>query len=248
MKLLTANGQRLAGGTRVIETVLAFTQEKNGMRQKEKKFCDAEFYEADIQVDAILSYPWLVQNKIGVLPHRRALVTDLPDFVLLYGLGENKSKYFQDAGWVNGVKVVTKGATEEKQAGKVTPVVQSKASKKRAKRREKKVFDMSRKIGEMPSEVYTKMDLRLPSTGAFDEGKRLGLHERVLVGKQLAKVQPTIACVNEMFVATEKQFAEVERIENYGSKLLMNIVALFFATNYHPTLVHEVGMGLRIYH
>ena len=31
LKLLTANGQRLAGGTRVIETTLAFTQEKNGM-------------------------------------------------------------------------------------------------------------------------------------------------------------------------------------------------------------------------
>ena len=68
MKLLTANGQRLAGGTRVIEKTLEFTQEKNGMREKEKKFCDAEFYEADIQVDAILSYTWLVQNKIGVLP------------------------------------------------------------------------------------------------------------------------------------------------------------------------------------
>ena len=49
---------------------------KNGMRQKEKKFCNAEFYEADIQVDSILSYPWLVQNKIGVLTHRRAVVTD----------------------------------------------------------------------------------------------------------------------------------------------------------------------------
>jgi hypothetical protein len=139
LKFLTANGQRLAGGTRIIETTLGFTQEKNGMRQKEKWYCNAEFYEADIKVDAILSYPWLVQNKIGVLPHRRALITDLPDFVLLYGLGENKSKHFQNAGRVNGVNVVTNGAAEEKQAGKVTPGSQPRRSnKKKAKRREKK--------------------------------------------------------------------------------------------------------------
>ena len=127
------------------------------MRQKEKWYCNAEFYEADIKVDAILSYPWLVQNKIGVLPHRKALVTDLPDFVLLYGLGDNKSKHFQNAGRVNGVNVVTNGAAEEKQAGKVTPGSQPRRSnKKKAKRREKKVFDLLRKIGEMPSDVYTK--------------------------------------------------------------------------------------------
>ena len=59
----------------------------------------------------------------------------------------------------------------------------------------------------MPPEVYAKMDLRLPSRGSFDKGKKLGLHERVLVGKQLAKVQPSTAHVNEMIVATEKQIA-----------------------------------------
>jgi hypothetical protein len=68
LKLLTANGQRLAGGARIVETTLGFTPEKKGVRQKEKWYCNAEFYEADIQVDAILSYPWMVKNKIGVLP------------------------------------------------------------------------------------------------------------------------------------------------------------------------------------
>ena len=90
------------------------------MPQKENRFCTAEFYEADIQVDAILSYPWLVQNKIGVLPHRRALVTDLPDFVLLYGLGENTSKYFQNGDKVTGFKAVVENASGETGRGEYT--------------------------------------------------------------------------------------------------------------------------------
>jgi hypothetical protein len=83
-----------------------------------------------------------VQNKIGVLPHRRALVTDLPDFVLLYGLGENTSKYFQNGDKVTGVKAVVENASGDKQAVENTPVVQSKRSKKKAKKREKKAIEM----------------------------------------------------------------------------------------------------------
>ena len=31
------------------------------------------FFDADIQVDAILSYPWLRQQYLGVFPHLEAL-------------------------------------------------------------------------------------------------------------------------------------------------------------------------------
>ena len=46
----------------------------------------AKFYEAAIQVDAILAYPWMRENEIGVFPHKRALALDFPELVLLYGL------------------------------------------------------------------------------------------------------------------------------------------------------------------
>ena len=46
----------------------------------------ATFYEAAIQVDAILAYPWMKVNEIGVFPHKRALALDFPELVLLYGL------------------------------------------------------------------------------------------------------------------------------------------------------------------
>ena len=49
----------------------------------------AVFYEAEIHVDAILSYPWMVEHKIAVFPHKRALALDLPVLTLLYGLPES---------------------------------------------------------------------------------------------------------------------------------------------------------------
>ena len=44
-----------------------------------------EFYTAKLDVDAILSYPWLCENKIGVSPHKNALALDEPELTLLYG-------------------------------------------------------------------------------------------------------------------------------------------------------------------
>ena len=87
----------------------------------------------------------------------------------------------------------------------------------------------------MPSDVYTKLDLRLPSNGAFDEGRKLGLHERALVGKQLAKVDRTsIAHINEMFVATEKQFAELERIEELRRQIVDDYTGTVFLDKLPP--------------
>ncbi len=33
----------------------------------------ATFHEADIQVEAILSYPWMEEARVGVFPHLEAL-------------------------------------------------------------------------------------------------------------------------------------------------------------------------------
>ena len=49
-----------------------------------------ELYTADIRVDAILSYPWLRQNRLGVFPHMAALAMEDP-FVLLKGF-QHKGK------------------------------------------------------------------------------------------------------------------------------------------------------------
>ena len=41
---------------------------------------DVSFYEADIEVDAILSYPWMSANRLGIFPHHRALARDRTHF------------------------------------------------------------------------------------------------------------------------------------------------------------------------
>ncbi len=54
-------------------------------------FFSGEFYGADIEVDAIFSYPWMRENGIGVFPHRDALAKDHSRFGLLYAWRENQS-------------------------------------------------------------------------------------------------------------------------------------------------------------
>ena len=72
---------------------LKFRQVEDGHTLPESLHFDVNFYEADICVDAILSYPWMVQAKVGVFPHYNALAIDKPRFTLLYGLPRNSKGY-----------------------------------------------------------------------------------------------------------------------------------------------------------
>ena len=89
--MIAANGQRLDGGERVIQTVLGFVAQQNGEFQPELMNFPADFHEAEIQVDARISYPWMVDHQIGVFPHKRALAIDQPIFTLLFGLSNTKN-------------------------------------------------------------------------------------------------------------------------------------------------------------
>jgi hypothetical protein len=92
LRFITAGGQVLPGGDRTIELDLEFTQVVNGVELPQTREYRTMFYEAAIKVDAILSYPWLVEKKIAVFPHKRALAMDLPVLTLLYGLRNEKKK------------------------------------------------------------------------------------------------------------------------------------------------------------
>ena len=50
------------------------------------------FFEADIRVDAILSYPWMAQNQIGVFPHLKAMALEKPRLTLLHGVLREKAR------------------------------------------------------------------------------------------------------------------------------------------------------------
>ena len=85
LNLVRANGQPLQGGKRTVDLNLAFRQFTRGYEMPQERTYDATFYEADIKVDAILSYPWLCENGIGLFPHHHALCLDHPDLLFLYG-------------------------------------------------------------------------------------------------------------------------------------------------------------------
>ena len=72
--LFTANGARMAGGVKEVTLDLFFGARAYTTGAKlPDMVVPAQFHEADIQVDAILSYPWLRENRLGVWVHELAL-------------------------------------------------------------------------------------------------------------------------------------------------------------------------------
>ena len=89
ISLRTANGQKMEGGSRNVNLTLGFRRVVHGAYDPELASFPATFFDADIYIDAILSYPWLVSQGLGVFPHLRALASLEPEFSLLKGLPKN---------------------------------------------------------------------------------------------------------------------------------------------------------------
>lgn len=92
LRFEAANGEVLAGGSRCTRVKMLMQLEKNEKVQPEKMEYEVEFYEACIKVDAILSFPWLAENKLGIFPHHKTLVMDSPDLHFLYGMRDTRRK------------------------------------------------------------------------------------------------------------------------------------------------------------
>lgn len=89
LNLFAANGQSIRGGTRTAKLSFGLTQFVDGIKLDEKLPLSAEFWEADIETDAMLSYPWMVENQIGFFPHLKALAKDFPKLTLLFVKGKH---------------------------------------------------------------------------------------------------------------------------------------------------------------
>ena len=92
VRLVTANNQVLQGGDKTVSLEVTFRQKYAGEFLPNLLACDAEFYQACIDVDAILSFPWLSQYRIGIFPHRKALAIEDPYFAFLYGCKGERSR------------------------------------------------------------------------------------------------------------------------------------------------------------
>ena len=82
--LVTATGQPMNGGSKAVWLGMRFTQEEDGVERDEVLEVTAEFFLSDLRIDAIISYPWMRENRIGIFPHLQALALRDP-FVLLTG-------------------------------------------------------------------------------------------------------------------------------------------------------------------
>ena len=84
------------------------------------------FYEADIKVDAIPSFPWMAKNEIAVFPHLRAMALEKPQLTLLLGVPLGKSRPSKrDCSRERGVACKwTQLGEERRQAAKTHAIVQ----------------------------------------------------------------------------------------------------------------------------
>ena len=75
--LITADGSIMEGGQKEVELTLAFGRVEEGLLVGEYE-ASAVFHEAALEVDAILGYPWMAQQHLGIFPHYHALALEGP--------------------------------------------------------------------------------------------------------------------------------------------------------------------------
>ena len=91
IRLRSANGSYISGGSKAVRLTMYFRQEEDGVERYEDLAITSEFYLADLRCDCILSFQWLQANRIGVFPDLGALALRDP-FVLLFGERKHKSR------------------------------------------------------------------------------------------------------------------------------------------------------------
>ena len=87
--LLTADHSRMAGGKEEASLDIIF---ETDVQDPSTWVAKATFLDANINVDLILSYPWLRENEIAVYLHLECLGVDTPDRLYLKSLNARRKK------------------------------------------------------------------------------------------------------------------------------------------------------------
>ena len=82
----------MEGGKKSVKIHMSFRRFQKGQEFGPPLWLGGTFYEAEIGVDAIISCPWLMRNKVSVFPHYNALAFDQPEYILLRGLTSESAK------------------------------------------------------------------------------------------------------------------------------------------------------------
>ena len=83
LEVIAANGEIIRGGDRETSVKLRFEKVAHDGKVEKQKPLRANFHLADTGVDAILSYPWLKETKVGIFPHLKSLAIPHSEQMLL---------------------------------------------------------------------------------------------------------------------------------------------------------------------
>ena len=177
IRLFTADGSPMNGGAYEVSTKVRFFSGREG-ENKIEEFLPADFYVADIKIDAILSTPWLGSQQLGVFPHLGALARADSHSLLLRGeargaprISGNKKR--------NGVSVVS---------GTPTPADQKTKRQKRRQRYKKgKAQTLLEERKEKEAAVPFSFSASLENQAKKDKEFRLFPQEMEIIQSALQK-------------------------------------------------------------
>ena len=92
LQLLSANGEVIPGGDRETTLRIYFEKVPKEIQDQKPRHVTGVFHVANIAVDAILSYPWLRDAKIGIFPHLDSLAIPHHEQTLLQPLPVSNGK------------------------------------------------------------------------------------------------------------------------------------------------------------
>ena len=216
VRLLAANNQPIQGGDKIVQLSMAFTQVFDGCQQPDLAVFEGIFFRAAIEIDMILSFPWLRENKLGVFAHHNALAIDEPEFTLLYGwTGSNgrsrKNKKSRSTRQVNAVttqEAVFYGTTH-------TPARQLQISQLEA--------ESASCLDEIRQELW-KMQLHIPLEGFDMETSPLRSDDVRCIARNLhslsdSSVEAGNLAIHQIIQAHQGQVEEDPRVEQFRAKI-----------------------------
>ena len=198
MFFATVTGEPIEGGRRVVETTLSFQKFVGWSKRPIQQFVDAQFYEVDLKVDAILGNLWLTRERIGVFPHLQALAK----------IDENYR-----------CSLLRSTCNREK---KGKPRKMNKTWYWNRRRVDQVTIDIPRSAKRDKLNILMRMKFKLPKY--YDVKKRLYLHdeELELIQQHLDKLEENTADIGTIFM-TRGDCSETEpRVEELRAKLQMD--------------------------
>ena len=138
---------------------MGFWKKRDGVVSSEKFLKDAEFYDGDIKVDAILGFDWLRKNQVGVYPHASGLELENGNMV-----------YLVDGNLHSGGKGVSSGGNQNiRQSVRMSGVVETHGKSARRKESDRWVTEGYMVVAHVKKVILEALGNLRPTIDYFAE-------------------------------------------------------------------------------